>query len=456
MAVDRVRVIESENNAWIEVALHEGKQHEGEAAARGGGAPRLQAAPGVVRPGHDQGPRSRAVPPPHLGGGGGAPARGGEPGRPGAPPAPAAAETEAEPRGSGPGRARRDVEGRAAVSATKPAWFAFPPHLEGLDRFEPGKPIGEVQRELGIADVIKLASNENPLGPSPKAAEAGRAAMADVNRYPDPQATGLRAALGAHLGMPVSHVVAGNGSVEIIDLIARAFLGPGDHAVISEHAFIRFRQIVAAHNHGARLVPMRDWTHDLAAMAKGDRRADAPRLCREPQQPHRHLEPPGRGRGARGRAAAGVPARPRRGLLRVHRRPGLPGRHRPRPPRGAADRHPHVLEGVRARGAPRRLRGGGAGGARGAARDPRGLRHELRGPGGGHRRPRRRRARAPLGGVEPGREGGRHHCPSWPRLRGPAQPRQLRHLRHPRRGPGRSSSASSPAASSSARSILTP
>jgi histidinol-phosphate aminotransferase len=153
------------------------------------------------------------------------------------------------------------------VSATKPAWFAFPPHLEGLDRFEPGKPIGEVQRELGLADVVKLASNENPLGPSPKAVEAGRAAMAEVNRYPDPQATELRAALAAHLGMPVSHLLAGNGSVEIVDLIARAFLGPGDNAVISEHAFVRFRQIVAAHNHGARLVPMRDWTHDLVAMA---------------------------------------------------------------------------------------------------------------------------------------------------------------------------------------------
>jgi histidinol-phosphate aminotransferase len=154
------------------------------------------------------------------------------------------------------------------VSTTKAAWFVFPPHLEGLDRFEPGKPIGEVQRELGLSEVVKLASNENPLGPSPRAVEAARAAMADVNRYPDPQATELRAALSRHLGVPVSHIVAGNGSVEIIDLVARAFLGPGDNAVISEHAFVRFRQIVAAHNHGARLVPMRDWTHDLEAMAR--------------------------------------------------------------------------------------------------------------------------------------------------------------------------------------------
>jgi histidinol-phosphate aminotransferase len=154
------------------------------------------------------------------------------------------------------------------VSATKPAWFVFPPHLSGLDRFEAGKPIGEVQRELGLTHVVKLASNENPLGPSPRAVEAARASLAEVNRYPDPQATELRAALSAHLGMPVSHIIAGNGSVEIVDLLARAFLGPGDNAVISEHAFVRFRQVVAAHNHGVRHVPMRDWTHDLAAMAR--------------------------------------------------------------------------------------------------------------------------------------------------------------------------------------------
>ncbi|MGE5125014.1 MAG: histidinol-phosphate transaminase [Betaproteobacteria bacterium] len=151
---------------------------------------------------------------------------------------------------------------------TRPPWFAFPAHLEGLDRFEPGKPIGEVKRELGLGEVVKLASNENPLGPSPRALEAAHAALAEVNRYPDPQATELRRALSAHLGVPVSHLLAGNGSVEIIDLIARALLGPGDNAVISEHAFVRFRQIVSAHNHGARLVPMREWTHDLSAMAR--------------------------------------------------------------------------------------------------------------------------------------------------------------------------------------------
>jgi histidinol-phosphate aminotransferase len=153
------------------------------------------------------------------------------------------------------------------VSAARTAGFVFPPHLAGLERFEPGKPIGEVQRELGLRDVVKLASNENPLGPSPKAVEAARAVLGEVHRYTDPQATELRQALSRHLGVPVEQILAGNGSVEIIEIAARALLGPGDNAVISEHAFVRFRQIVDAHNHGARLVPMRDFTHDLRAMA---------------------------------------------------------------------------------------------------------------------------------------------------------------------------------------------
>jgi histidinol-phosphate aminotransferase len=154
------------------------------------------------------------------------------------------------------------------LSATRPRWYVFPPHLEGLDRFEPGKPVSEVQRELGLSRVVKLASNENPLGPSPKAVEAAHRALANVNRYPDPKASVLREALAARLGVPASHVAVGNGSVEILDAIARAYLGPGDNAVISEHAFVRFRQIVDARNRGARLVPMREWTHDLAAMGR--------------------------------------------------------------------------------------------------------------------------------------------------------------------------------------------
>lgn len=152
--------------------------------------------------------------------------------------------------------------------AAAPSWFVFPSHLEGLDRFEPGKPIAEVQRELGLERVVKLASNENPLGPPPRAVEAARLAAGEAHRYPDAAATDLRGALAGRLGVPVSQVVVGNGSVDVIDLVARAFLGSGNNAVISEQAFARFRQIVDARNHGARLVPMKDWAHDLEAMAR--------------------------------------------------------------------------------------------------------------------------------------------------------------------------------------------
>jgi histidinol-phosphate aminotransferase len=143
-----------------------------------------------------------------------------------------------------------------------------PAHLAGLDRYEPGRPIEEVQRELGLTDVVKLASNENPLGPSPRAVAALTDAMATLHRYPDGPARALRSALAQRLRVTSRHVVVGNGSTDLIDLVARAFLGPEDNAVISEGAFARFRQVVLARNGNARLVPLRDGTHDLEAMAR--------------------------------------------------------------------------------------------------------------------------------------------------------------------------------------------
>ena len=141
-----------------------------------------------------------------------------------------------------------------------------PAHLEGLDRYEPGLSLEQASRESGLREVVKLASNENPLGPSPRALEAARSALARVHRYPDGPATALREELARRLGVSSSQVVIGNGSTELIDLLARAFLGPEDNAVISEGAFARFGQVVRARNGRARLVPMRDLTHDLAAM----------------------------------------------------------------------------------------------------------------------------------------------------------------------------------------------
>jgi histidinol-phosphate aminotransferase len=143
-----------------------------------------------------------------------------------------------------------------------------PIHLEGLELYEPGKPIEEVQRESGLRDVVKLASNENPLGPSPRALEAVRSALAGIHRYPDGPARALREALATRHDLATGQIVIGNGSTDLIDLVARAFLGPEDNAVISEGAFARFRQVVRARNGRERLVPMRGRTHDLAAMAR--------------------------------------------------------------------------------------------------------------------------------------------------------------------------------------------
>jgi histidinol-phosphate aminotransferase len=153
------------------------------------------------------------------------------------------------------------------VSAASTGSGSLPVHLAGLDRYEPGTPIEEVERAWGLRDVVKLASNENPLGPSPLALEAAARALPSLNRYPDGPAHALRAALAERLRVDATQIAVGNGSTDLIDLLARAFLGPEDNAVISEGAFARFRQVVGARNGRARLVPMRQWRHDLAAMA---------------------------------------------------------------------------------------------------------------------------------------------------------------------------------------------
>jgi len=141
-----------------------------------------------------------------------------------------------------------------------------PAHLESLERYEPGKPIEEVQREWGLRRVVKLASNENPLGPAPAALAAAHAALAQVHRYPDGPGFNLRNGLARRHKLDPAQVVVGNGSTDLIDLLARAYLAPGDNAVIAEEGFARFRQCVNARNGGARLVPMRAHVHDLEAM----------------------------------------------------------------------------------------------------------------------------------------------------------------------------------------------
>lgn len=142
-----------------------------------------------------------------------------------------------------------------------------PSNILEIQPYVPGKPIEEVERELGLKDTIKLASNENPIGPSPAALEAVRRHAPGLNRYPDGGGYYLRERLAAEHGVSADSIILGNGSTEIVELLARTFLGPAGWAVISEGAFIMYRIAVAAVNGNARMVPMRGMKHDLPAMA---------------------------------------------------------------------------------------------------------------------------------------------------------------------------------------------
>lgn len=143
-----------------------------------------------------------------------------------------------------------------------------PENVERLVPYSPGKPIEELERELGIKNAVKLASNENPRGPSPKAIEAMRAAAAGVNRYPDAATWELRRELAAHHGLAsMDELVLGNGSNELIDLICRTYAGPEDHAVIGVPSFVCYHLGLTSANVPFDAVPLREhlfW--DLGAM----------------------------------------------------------------------------------------------------------------------------------------------------------------------------------------------
>ncbi|WP_018861364.1 MULTISPECIES: histidinol-phosphate transaminase [unclassified Thioalkalivibrio] len=147
--------------------------------------------------------------------------------------------------------------------------------VRGLTPYQPGKPIATLERELGIQQAIKMASNENPLGPSPQAVEAGRAAMCEAHIYPDGAGFELKAALAARHGVEPDAITLGNGSNEILELIARAWLAPGRTSVFSAHAFAVYPLVTQAVGAEARVVealPATDleqpYGHDLAAMQK--------------------------------------------------------------------------------------------------------------------------------------------------------------------------------------------
>ncbi len=148
-------------------------------------------------------------------------------------------------------------------------WNLAHPWLHDLVAYEPGKPIEDVARELGLApgDIIKLASNENPLGPSPKALEAMRATLERSHFYPDGGGYYLREAIAKRCGLARENVILGCGSNEIIEFIGQAFLKPGDEIITAKHAFVVYKLMATLF--GAKTVEVDDpgFKHDLEAMA---------------------------------------------------------------------------------------------------------------------------------------------------------------------------------------------
>lgn len=140
------------------------------------------------------------------------------------------------------------------------------PGVRGLRPYEPGKPVAALEREYGIRDAVKLASNENALGPGVRARAVLAGAAADVGRYPDGNGFALKAALARYLGVASEQLTLGNGSNEILELAGRAFVEPVHEVVFSAHAFAVYALVTQAIGARAVVTPARAWGHDLEAM----------------------------------------------------------------------------------------------------------------------------------------------------------------------------------------------
>jgi len=138
--------------------------------------------------------------------------------------------------------------------------------VKGLHPYQPGKPVEELERELGITNIVKLASNENPLGPSALAAAAVQKVFVDGARYPDGNGFVLKQALSDYLKVEMNTLTLGNGSNDVLDLITRAYAGPGDDVIYSQYAFAVYALSTQAVGANAVVTPAKDWGHDLDAM----------------------------------------------------------------------------------------------------------------------------------------------------------------------------------------------
>ncbi|HWR57461.1 MAG TPA: histidinol-phosphate transaminase [Thermodesulfovibrionales bacterium] len=143
-----------------------------------------------------------------------------------------------------------------------------PEYVSAINPYVPGKPVEELERELGITGSIKLASNENPIGPSPLAVAAIRDLAMGLNRYPDGGGYYLKNALSERLSVKPDDIILGNGSNELLDIAARTFMHPGDEAVMAQPSFVVYAMAVQSMGCRAIQVPLKDYTHDLTAMLK--------------------------------------------------------------------------------------------------------------------------------------------------------------------------------------------
>lgn len=138
--------------------------------------------------------------------------------------------------------------------------------IKQLVPYEPGKPIEDVEKDLGIKNIIKLASNENPLGPSPKALQAIKTSLRDLNRYPDGNGSRLKECLSKEHKVNADSITLGNGSNDIIEFITRCFLSKEDNAIFSQHAFAVYPLVIQSMGAEGVEVPATNWGHDLQLM----------------------------------------------------------------------------------------------------------------------------------------------------------------------------------------------
>ncbi len=151
--------------------------------------------------------------------------------------------------------------------STKKKKLTPKPGIETIKAYQGGKPIEEVKRELGISDIIKLASNENPLGPSPLAMQAIQESAKQAHFYPDGNAYYLKADLAKHLGVTEDYLILTNGSNEVLQLVGETYLGPGDEVIYAEGAFVVYKLVTTVCGATPVVVPMQKDTHHLPSMA---------------------------------------------------------------------------------------------------------------------------------------------------------------------------------------------